>query len=392
VKSLVQRIARLPSWVADGLLALCLLLAEVPLLWVYDPQTVGIPGYAGPTPLAVALIVAMCLPLTWRRRAPVLVLLASTAFGLLTIPAEVPSQLFAPLIACYTVASRCARRTSLVAWVLISIGVVLLVGLLEGPDAYGSMVTSVVVAAGAFLLGDAQRARQARAALLAERAEGLLAERERSAELAVAEERARIARELHDVVAHTVSVMVVQAAAARRVLPTDAERARAAAQQVATTGRHTLAELRRLLGVLHEDGAPASRAPQPDLDDLDDLVAQFAGTPLRVRLRTSGARRRYSPGVELSAYRIVQESLTNALRHSGGARVEVHVGYRADGLAIEVVDDGPAGSAPDRSDGGGHGLVGMRERASLIGGSLQAGPRPGGGYAVTALLPTEVPA
>jgi signal transduction histidine kinase len=210
-----------------------------------------------------------------------------------------------------------------------------------------------------------------------------LAERERdvAAREAVAGERARIARELHDVIAHNVSMIVVQAGAERRVVEEGATHEVLAT--VEQTGRSALTEMRRLVGMLRSD-ADDSLAPQPGLDDLVTLAGQVRDAGLPVELRVEGERRALPAGIELSAYRIVQEALSNALTHAGDAHAEVHVRYAQDSLELEIVDDG---RAPASAAGDGHGLVGMRERVALYGGRLDAGRRAGGGFAVHVLLP-----
>jgi signal transduction histidine kinase len=229
----------------------------------------------------------------------------------------------------------------------------------------------------------AQRGRQAREALA--RARILELEREAEARAAVAEERARIARELHDVVAHSVSVMTVQAAGVRRLLRPEQEREREALETIERTGREALAEMRRMLGVLRQptEGPPAL-APQPGLANLENLLEQVREAGLPVELRVSGERPELPAGIDLNAYRVVQEALTNALRHAGPARATVEVRYTDDVLELEIANDG-------RSDvdgsGDGQGLVGMRERAMLCGGTVESGPSDGGGYAVRARIP-----
>jgi signal transduction histidine kinase len=205
---------------------------------------------------------------------------------------------------------------------------------------------------------------------------------EELARTAAEEERGRIARELHDVVAHSVSVMTVQASAVRRRLAPEQAREREALLTVEETGRQALTEMRRLLGVLRQEGESAALAPQPGLETLDDLVQQVREAGLPVELSFEGDRVALPPGVDLSAFRIVQEALTNALRHAGPARAGVSVRYGADEVEVEVANDGRS-----KENGDGHGLVGMRERAALCGGDLTTGPRPGGGYTISARLP-----
>jgi signal transduction histidine kinase len=215
-----------------------------------------------------------------------------------------------------------------------------------------------------------------------------LAERERdvAAREAVVEERARIARELHDAIAHNVSMMVVQAGAERRVLAGRSESTHEVLETIERIGRGALTEMRRLVGMLRT-GTVDPLAPQPGLDDVPTLVAQVREAGLPVELHVEGDRRELPVGIELSAFRIVQEALTNALKHAGDARASVYVRYGEDSLELEIVDDGAGVQAPVAS--GGQGLVGMRERVALYGGRLDAGRRPTGGFRVRVLLPVR---
>jgi signal transduction histidine kinase len=237
------------------------------------------------------------------------------------------------------------------------------------------------------LAGRAVRSRSRLTAELHEAAVRAHEAREAEAERAVAEERRRIAREMHDVVAHSVSMMVVQAGGARRILERDPARAVAAAELIERTGREALAEMRALLGVLHHD-EHAEYAPQPTMRELDALAerARSAGVPVTVKV--DGERRELPAGLDLAAYRVVQEALTNVVKHSGGAPAEVSVHYRADAVEVRISDRGN-GSVSTRLGGGGHGLVGMRERVRMYGGELQAGRRRGGGFEVHVRLPLE---
>jgi signal transduction histidine kinase len=216
------------------------------------------------------------------------------------------------------------------------------------------------------------------------RAEIAERERELAAREAVVEERARIARELHDVIAHNVSMMVVQAGAERRVLDGANASTREVLQTIEQIGRGALTEMRRLVGMLRSDGEDPL-APQPGLDDVATLVGQVREAGLPVELTVEGERRGLPAGIELSAYRIVQEALTNALKHAGDAHAQVSIRYGADSLELEIFDDGRGGA--NGRPGGGHGLVGMRERVALYGGRFDASRRPGGGFAVRAKLP-----
>jgi signal transduction histidine kinase len=218
-----------------------------------------------------------------------------------------------------------------------------------------------------------------------ERERSLVAEREERARAAVAEERTRIARELHDVVAHAVSVIVLQARGARRALETEPREARDAVDAIESTAAGALAEMRRLLGMLRADDETLALAPQPSLAGLEALAEQVREAGLPIELRIEGEPRELPPGVDLSAYRIVQEALTNVLKHAGAhANARVLVRYGEDHVDVEVVDDG---SGRANGDGGGHGLLGMRERVTVYGGVFESGPRPDGGFTVRASLP-----
>ena len=240
---------------------------------------------------------------------------------------------------------------------------------------------SAVWAAGFFLSSRSQQIAEA-----AERAERAERTREEEARAAVAEERARIARELHDVVGHSVSVMTVQAAAARRLLLPEQEREREALLVVEQTGREALAEMRRLVGVLRRPEEAPALAPQPSLTHVDKLVAQTREAGLPVELRIEGKPVPLTGGVDLTAYRLVQEGLTNAVKHARAEHAEVLVRYGDGDVEITVSDDG---RGDGDGDGSGHGLVGMRERVSVYGGELEAGPRNGGGFVLRARLPVK---
>jgi len=246
-----------------------------------------------------------------------------------------------------------------------------------------NMVMMVVI----FLLGRTIRARREAAAALAERAAAAEAGRQAHAEQAVAEERRRIARELHDVVAHHVSVIGVMATGAKRVLKIDPESAEQALGTIEQTSRTTLRELRRLLFLLRvETDADTQLSPQPGLEGIRSLIDQVRDAGLPASLRVEGEPLELDPGVALTAYRIVQEALTNTLKHAGQATAEVRMIFDPQLLTIEVFD---TGSGPKGSDSPGHGLVGMRERVAVYGGSLRTGPRPGGGFRVYAKIPVE---
>jgi signal transduction histidine kinase len=237
-----------------------------------------------------------------------------------------------------------------------------------------------VIAVGPTLLGRVIANRSSLNATLLEKAERLRRDRADQAEQAAAEERARIANELHDVVAHAMSAMVVQAGGARRLAGKDPERARAAFAAVEDTGREALTEIRRLLGVLRHQDDEIALAPQPSLRHLVSLVRRVEAAGLPVALKVDGEERELPPGVDLTAYRLVQAALGDALEQGAAGRAEVLVRYRPDGIDLEVTDDGAGGDGPRR-------LPGIRERVSLYGGQLHAGSRRSGGHAVRAKLP-----
>lgn len=237
----------------------------------------------------------------------------------------------------------------------------------------------------AWLVGYALRERTERTEVAEERARRAEREREAAARVAVAEERSRIARELHDVVAHAVSVIVLQVGAVRHRMPKTATADREALRNVEDAGRTALAEMRRLLNAMREEGDQPEFMPHPGLDDLDRLARDVEAAGLAVEVRVVGQPGALPPGLDLSAYRIVQEGLTNALKHSGAGKVEVTITYGPAELRLEVRDDG----AGDRGTGGGpgYGLVGIRERVKIFGGEMSAAPAPGGGFLVRASLP-----
>jgi len=343
------------------------------------------------TPGGLALIAVQVVPLVWRRRAPVVVAAVSIAgaavYGLAEQPD--PPVMFGPLLAFYTVAAYRPRRVSVPFALVALIGAAVSVTI-AGSDADAADITvGYFSSITAWVVGDTTRGQRERAAWLEGR-------RVEAARQAARDERVRIARDLHDVVAHHVSVIAVQAEAAQEVLSTRPDRAGAAMASVADTARTALGELRRLLGVLRSD---QSLAPQPDLDTVDELVESVRHAGLLVSLRTTGEPRSVAPVVGLTAYRVVQEALTNVLKHAGTCRTEVGLDFDGDVLVVTVTDDGRPSSRPQPSppvddrngdgtgNGAGHGLIGMRERVAVVGGTLEAGPVPGGGFAVSARLP-----
>jgi signal transduction histidine kinase len=376
--------------VADALMAALVTAAMVPSQWL-TPSGEADTVFRDPDAFGAVLPVLYAIPVAWRRRSPLVVLFV-TGTAAVTYEVVGYATVWMPwgvLIALYTVAAHCDRRASLRALAAVGAAIVLILLTARWEVTTGTIASNVIIFATVWLVGDNLQTRRAYVGSLQERAVRAEETRVAEAQRAVAEERARIARELHDVVAHSMSVMVVQAGAARRVLDADPAQAAGALQAIEVTGRDALDEMRRLLGVLREDGSPASLAPQPSLRELPNLIAQVAESGLAVTLATEGPPRDLPAALGLSAFRIVQEALTNALKHAGpSASAVITVRYRDDDVEIEVADDGRGASATAIANGSsGHGLLGMRERAGLFGGELTAGPRAGGGFVVRARLP-----
>jgi signal transduction histidine kinase len=382
--------------VTDGLLGVGVAAVQLLMLGLGVNQGGPVP-YATPNALAVLLILAQGLPLAWRRRRPLLVfaivLAANTAYYAIAFP---PSQFdFGLPIALFTVAAERSQRTSLLACLVIL--VLFVAQWAARVDVYWTYANWVRVLYLLFFFsavwawGRYVRMRRAYTAELAARADRAERDRKQEAERAVADERTRIARELHDVVAHHLSVMVIQAGAARRLLDTQPEQTRAALAAIEDAGRQGLGAMPGLLRALRDSGQAEVLAPQPTLRELDGLVAQVRAAGLPVELRIEGTPRPLPAAVDLSAYRVAQEALTNTLKHAGPARAELLVRYGRDALEVTAVDDGygtePTANGPAYR--GGQGLVGMRERVSLFGGELHAGARSQGGFAVFARFPLQ---
>ena len=351
-------------------------------------------------PVEVLVTLGLVVPLAWRRVAPVPAAVAVLVVGLLQVlltdqfllaNVAVPMMVYA--LAAY--GPRWAERAGLVLGVLGA--VVAALRYFGSGDAYGygrglfEFAVTVgaigVLVVASWSMGLVKRGRLQREAAMLERAELLELERDQEVRLAASTERARIAREMHDVVAHSLSVVIAQADGGRYAGRTDPEAAVGALEQISATGRQALADMRSLLGVLRE-GDTQEFAPQPDVATIPTLVEDVRRSGLDVDLLTEGEPVEMAGGAQLAAYRIVQESLTNVLKHAGPAsRAWVRLQWRPDALEISVLDDGRGAAAMLAPDGEGQGVVGMRERAALHGGRLETGPRHGGGYGVHAVLP-----
>jgi signal transduction histidine kinase len=341
-------------------------------------QYQGAPVHPGPKAVVVPALALTTAAVAWRRMYPLEVLALSG--GLISAMALAfgagdggPSLFVVLLVVVYSAAAH-ADRPILTAAIAAAV-----VGIHDLRDeqigGVGDALFAPALAAVAFAFGRAVHARHEQAAL--------------RADAAVTDERARIARELHDAVAHSVGVMVVQAQGAGQLLADGGDpRVREALGHIERSGQDALVEMRRLLGLLRDGDTPAERAPAPSLSELEGLLDEVRAAGLAVDLRVTGTPAPLPAGVDQSAYRIVQEALTNVRRHAPGARATVAVAYAGDAVVVEVADDGPGGGSHRPAPGGGHGHANMRERAAMCGGTVRVGPRPGGGYAVTASLPT----
>jgi uncharacterized protein (TIGR03382 family) len=340
---------RLPTWLVDAVIAAVVVVSAIGNV-VQDGPFFG------------ALAVAAAAAVFWRRRWPLGLLAFVTVIEVVLAVAGQSVVLGPDLVAFAAVGDYVPRRRGVPA----AAAALVAISTAAAATGHASALAAAIGLVVAWLLGDNLRARRER--------------NEAEARQAVADERARIARELHDVVTHNVSVMVVQAAAGNDVFDERPDQAREALGAIEQTGRQALGELRRLLDVVAADNAP-----QPGLDEIDTLVDQVRRAGVHVDLAVEGTPRPLPPALDLSAYRILQESLTNMLKHARATRASVRVTYRDRAVELDVIDDGVGGA----SAANGRGLVGMRERVALFNGDLDAGPRPGGGFAVHASLPVE---
>jgi signal transduction histidine kinase len=387
---------RLPAsaWLFDSALALVAagLATAILVPVVSEPVARAVSG--GMLALGYGLVLLHTLPLAVRRRFPGTVLALCVASGLAFGAFFLPPFFLGPaiLVAVYSVAAYGSRWVSLAGLAVAELGLAanqLTQGRFERLERSTFLLFMGIIAV-AWVLGHFVGDRQLYAAQLEERTAELEQAREELARRAVAEERLRLARELHDVVAHAMSVIAVQSGVGAHVADSRPEEVGKALAAIEATSRAALTELRRLLGVLRQNSEPqASLTPVPGLANLDSLLAEVGKAGLAVRLRVEGTPLQLPAGVDLSAYRIVQEALTNVVKHAGPAHAQVTIGYRDQEVTVEVTDDG-RGAVPPVGDGRmgtGHGLIGMRERVAAFGGDLQVGPRPAGGFRVAARLP-----
>jgi signal transduction histidine kinase len=373
-------------WARDTAIALVVTAAQVAADIAAAPWT---PGHRPATVAGYLLLMAGGLSLAARRRYPVPVLAVTLATSLAAGAEQARVIWLALTVAFFTAVlarERAAAVAALVIGYLVSVWPPWRIGRPSGVS--GTFAAALAIGL-VVLLGAAELLR-----VRSERAAALARGRDEELRRRASEERMRMARDLHDVVAHSISVINVQATTALHLMDRQPDRARTALVTINDVSKQALAELRTVLGVLRDAGDGAPRAPAPGLARLGDLVDNAAAAGLAVRVREDGARPELPASVDLAAYRIIQEALTNSARHSGGAAATVRLGYRPDGVLVEITDDGPAAGAGSVSPGPlsavagtGTGIAGMTERAAAIGGTLTAGPRSAGGFAVRAWLP-----
>jgi signal transduction histidine kinase len=383
----------------DGLLALALSVLYPLDLLVFEPggpgNASGDPAPANPT-AAIVAGVAFTASLAWRRRIPLLPVALAIVAAIAASPRPVDASLVflvAVAAATYTVGAESRGQLAPVGAVtVLSLAAVLAVQEPDWAEEFADPILAIAIVVGPYLVGLAMRARHDREVALERRHEMLEQDRVAREAAAITAERARIARELHDVVAHAVSVIVVQARGGRRALADDPGAAREAFDAIEQQGSAAMTEMRRLLGMLRDTDESAERAPQPGLRNVDDLARQMTEAGLPVEVVVEGTPGELPPGIDLSAYRVVQEALTNALRHAGPVTAQVVLRYGDDDVEVEVIDSGPGPASAARPRPGtenGHGLAGMRERVSLFGGQLVTETQAGGGFAVRATFPRE---
>jgi len=380
------RAAEHPELLTDGLIAFALtVFGQLDLRFNIDGSIHYGPGFAAAAATAVATGATAL-----RRRAPLLtVCLVAAALAGPELVTRLTITLwgsFVPvLIALYSVARHATIRVAVAGAAVMTLALAVVMLRVPSVGTAANIPFSFVPCIAVFVCGRMLRARHDRHLELSARARELESGREETIRAAIADERNRIARELHDIVAHCISVMVVQAGAAEDLLERNPVLAQPALRSVQETGRQAVAELSRMLGLLRGGQAELALRPQPGTAQLPELVEGMAEAGLPVTLQIQGTARALPPGVELTVYRVAQEALTNTLKHAGPARAQVLLRYGERTVDLDVLDDGRGAQAP----GTGHGLIGMRERAALYGGSLTAGPGPGGGFAVRMVLPAD---
>ena len=372
LKALQERTAAVPPHIVDvGLALLC-----------YVLMAVSSGNHNSARPIVLLLVAVATLPLIWRRRWPLPVTaVCGTGTVALTMLDGLGDMPYSQLVATYTFAafSGPLARIAGIAGTVLGIGT----SFIGHDEKLAQLPVVALLFLGAYALGTGTRARHDRIALLEERGRRHAEEREAAA----ARERERIARDMHDILAHSISLIAVQSEAGPVLVHSDPARAERVFDTIGQTARETLTQLRRTLGILR--GEAGTRAPQPDLDGLAALAERAREAGLAVAVEERGDKRPLPPELGLAAYRVVQESLTNVVRHAGAKRVWIRLDWAADQLGVEVRDDG-RGPTGANGDGGGHGIMGMRERVGAVGGALSTGPGPDGtGFLVSATLPVS---
>lgn len=380
---------RIPAWAIDTLLAVILTAGAFVDLAGVSHTTLDALGFREPDGFTIVIILLQTIPVAFRRRLPTTALLIVLAGFFLDRNLNYPNTvaMFGLLFVFHAIGSELPRKRALITgWTTIGLMTAFTIsGVFAGLVSIGTPLLLVIFTSFPFILGLESRERRTAAADLALRTQQL----EFDWAEAVQQERARIARELHDVVAHEMTVATLQAAAARRLIGNDDEQAKKAAGEAERAGHEGLVELRRLLGMLRTD-EPASRTPQPGLMQLDSLIDQMREAGLNVDVTVEGEPRALPPGMDLNAYRIVQESLTNVLKHAGpNAAAAVAISYRSDGISLTITDDGRGAASSVGAPRTGHGIISMQERAAILQGTFAAGARPGGGFRVSVSIPCD---
>ena len=395
MRALVNRLKAVDPRTADRVLAVAFAIISVVALTLADPDHVN----RTPDIWAYLLVIVGMGSLAWRRQYPFTVLVVTSVCVVgLTAPGYPEAGLpFAVFIAFYTAAAYGRRRNlPLAGSILAAAMVILWVTREHSGFTAGDVVGNTVAFSIVWVLGETIRSRRERLAAAEERAQLLEQEQAETERRVLAEERLRIAQELHDVVAHAMSVITVQAGVGAHVIDTQPQEAKKALVAIEATGRSALQELRRMLGLLRQESdARGARQPAPGFQDMKELIASVRATGVQIEERWVGDTDIPIPAsIYLSSYRILQEALTNVLKHAGRAKVVVTMSLEPGWASIEVVDDGRGAAAiaanGERSHGGGYGLVGMRERVAVFGGTLEAGPVRGGGFRVLARFPLDV--
>ena len=343
--------------------------------------------------VGILLVLGSTLPLAIAFRYPMIALLVIIAS--FTAHAGLNHNViwvvqFTALLSAFIAITRGGNRQSLLVLLLVYIGVVVTFGIFTEEERVGNVLVQILLFGGLWIIGNLFRTRRIRLESTEQVLAALEAEQDRLAREAVQDERAHIARDLHDIIGHTLNLIVVQAGAARTVFKSRPDRALESLNSIETTARQSLSDMERMLGILRPPEAEELPfGPQPSLGQVDRLAEQFTDAGLPVEVNVAGEPHKLPASLDLSAYRIVQEALTNALKHAGPARARVAISYLADKLELDIVDDGRGSGDDGHNAGGGRGLIGMRERVSLFGGDLDVGPAAEGGFRVHASLPLE---